>query len=56
MSRLENLIDHQYKAFRHVENLFTRGNVFIRPSPLLVGGIAPTNSGLGRIKTNTLDE
>ena len=40
-----------YKAFRCVETLFIQGNVFIRPGPLLVGGIAPTNSGPGRIKT-----
>ena len=39
------------KAFRHVETLFIQCNDFIRPGPLLVGGIAPANSGLGRIKT-----
>ena len=37
-----------YKAFRHVETFFNQGKVFIRPGPLLVGGIAPTNSGPGR--------
>ena len=39
------------RNFRHVETLFIQGNVFIRPGPLLVGAIPPTNSGSGRIKT-----
>ena len=39
------------EAFRHVETLFIQGNVFIRPGPLMVGGIAPANNGPGRIKT-----
>ena len=39
-----------YKAFRHVETLFIQDNIFIRSGPLLVGGIAPTNSGPGWIK------
>ena len=39
------------EAFRHVETLFMKGNVFIRPGPLLFGAIPPTNSGPGRIKT-----
>ena len=38
-------------VFRHVETLFIQGNIFIRPGPLLVGRIAPTNSGPRRIKT-----
>ena len=33
-----------------------QGNVFIRSGPLLVGGIAPTNSGPGRIKTLPLNK
>ena len=45
-----------YKAFRHVETLLIQGNVFIRPGPLLVCAIPPTNSGPGRIKNITFDE
>ena len=48
---IELQVERLYKAFRHVETFFIQGNVFIRPGPLLVFGIAPTNSGPGRIKT-----